>query len=878
MELIDRTVLVRNILRPMLLAAAICLCLETSMATTFVVNSTADAGDASPGDDVCETATGNGVCTLRAAVQEAGAVTTPNTIVVPPGTYNLSTSAACTYMYVGNPAAITETMSALCIRGNVTITGAGAGSTIIDAGGGAATGSVSFRAMVISADATLSLSGVTIQHGFGTGGLTIVGGGGIINEGDLTLTNSVLTLNVAAAAGGGGITNDGVLVMDSTTVSSNTAAANGGTGGGLRNTGTATITASTFSLNSASGGGGIYNGNVFTQSALNISTSTLSGNNVQFSGGGISNDGAMTLTNVTVSGNTGNAGAGIFQHSGPANLNSVTVAFNHAQESAGGVNGSVTVRNTIIANNLADEFPLPDCSPDPSVSQGHNLIQHISGCTFSGNTASDIYGQDPLLGALASNGGPTQTHALQAGSPALDAGDPSTPGTGGTSCPAGDQRGILRPQNAHCDIGAFERVAGLSVTGILPAHAGNSGPAVVVASGSGFQPGAAITLRRSGQPVISGGTAAVEDGNAAMAESIDLTGAAPGQWDVVVTDPDGTNVTLPGGFAVETARTPQVWAQMAGPNAQRAGQTAVFTILYGNSGNVEADAVPLDLSVPANLALTALFPLAPPPPQTGQVLSDPTLAPLYVQPGPELGVVNVPLLIPVIPAGSSGALQITLTIPSTAAHGSTFTLSASAGNPSMNPALDPTVLSQAVTGAEDYAQNILGLTIPASQIQGLNQYATNQYQNAVAAGRAALVANLGTVAPVYSLSQFTIDLALFGTASSGAAPLELSRADRHGDALEKLAGRRRVVERPMGGSKPCTATNVLTEGTTKNKAAVALMEMNLLRYRTVRRPKTGSLPRSAATCQTTRFRPTVRPVGRTPEAAAPPGFCTILST
>jgi hypothetical protein len=64
------------------------------------------------------------------------------------------------------------------------------------------------------------------------------------------------------------------------------------------------------------------------------------------------------------------------------------------------------------------------------------------------------------LGPLASNGGPTQTHALNAGSVAIDAGDPGVPGSGATACETTDQRGITRPQGPGCDIGAFEVVVG----------------------------------------------------------------------------------------------------------------------------------------------------------------------------------------------------------------------------------------------------------------------------------------------------------------------------------------------------------------------------------------------------------------------------------
>jgi hypothetical protein len=83
------------------------------------------------------------------------------------------------------------------------------------------------------------------------------------------------------------------------------------------------------------------------------------------------------------------------------------------------------------------------------VSEGHNLIQSESGCTRTGDLASDMVDADPLIGLLAANGGPTLTHALLSGSPAIDA-------AAGTACPATDQRGVARPQGGACDIGSYE--------------------------------------------------------------------------------------------------------------------------------------------------------------------------------------------------------------------------------------------------------------------------------------------------------------------------------------------------------------------------------------------------------------------------------------
>jgi CSLREA domain-containing protein len=153
---------------------ALCFAALPSWAATFTVSSTADVVDATPGDGICETAAGNGICTLRAAIQEAGALPGANTIIVPAGTYFLSATPACLYKLAGDPAVLTQNMSALCVRGTVTISGAGSNATIIDAGGaGGATCCGDYpaaRGMVISADSVASISGVTVQNGLSNGG------------------------------------------------------------------------------------------------------------------------------------------------------------------------------------------------------------------------------------------------------------------------------------------------------------------------------------------------------------------------------------------------------------------------------------------------------------------------------------------------------------------------------------------------------------------------------------------------------------------------------------------------------------------------------------------------------------------------------------
>ena len=414
-------------------------------AATIAVTSTGDAHDANTGDGTCDDGTGN--CTLRAAIEQAAS---GDTITVPAGTYTLTLG------------------SELAIDKSLTLTGAGSGDTIIQA----ATSSADATSRVFNiTGGSVAISDVAVQNGntAGVGGgiynedsgtvkisnSTVSGntarsaGGGIVNSrGALTLINSTVSGNTARSGGGGGIVNSrgalnlinstvsgntagdsggginhflGVLTMTNSTISDNTA----GAGGGIRNFGTGNVIDSTISGNSASGGGGIYN----DSGTLNINNGTVSGNSAR-SGGGIYNRGTLSLTNSTITGNVADTGSG--------------GGIRH-------VSGTAELDNAIIAENTAATGP--DCS-GTLTSLGYNLIGDDTDCGFAPVTG-DLVNVDPLLAPLQDNGGPSFTHALLPGSPAIN----HIPVE---DCEVTtDQRGVARPQGAACDIGAFEfRVPG----------------------------------------------------------------------------------------------------------------------------------------------------------------------------------------------------------------------------------------------------------------------------------------------------------------------------------------------------------------------------------------------------------------------------------
>ncbi len=237
-------------------------------------------------------------------------------------------------------------------------------------------------------------------------------------------------------------------------------------GGGISNSGTSgtlTLANSTISGNSTSNyGGGIYN-----IGTLTVTNSTISGNSAPL-GGGIRNDGTLTVTNSTISGNSTSAygGGGIINKDGTLTVTNSTISGNSAGNYGGGIynwGGTSSLANTIVAGNSAN-LGDPDASGDPFTSQGYNLIGNTGGS--SGWIDSDLLNQDALLGPLQDNGGPTKTHALLVGSPALNAIPKGTNGCGTTITK--DQRGVKRPQAGKCEIGSLEEDVPPTVTSVVP--------------------------------------------------------------------------------------------------------------------------------------------------------------------------------------------------------------------------------------------------------------------------------------------------------------------------------------------------------------------------------------------------------------------------
>jgi Ca2+-binding RTX toxin-like protein len=436
----------------------------------------------------------SGPGSLRQAIADAAP---GETIVVPASTYTLSSGQ-------------------LAIAKSLSIAGAGAEGTIIRSGGG-------FRVVEVSgAGNSVNMSGVTIRDGF-TGPGNSEGGGVFNHDGPvLTLQSVIVTNNQANADGGpgqfggiatgGGIANEnGTLRLLDSKVLSNTASAVGGNGsfggiaegGGVASLGPFTIEGSTISGNTADtrGGqgptdsdqfGGIADGGGFfavvnDPPGSSLSSTTLNGNLADASEGpggfaGIAEGGGMflvtngppvALSNATFAANTVRVlGGGIGTGGGLfGNANSSTLTLTSSTLSANAIEGpsssgsggnfftgsgsDTKIANTIISGGVGPAGS-ENCGSGGE-SQGFNL-DSLDQCGF--HAGGDQVNIDPQLGPLASNGGPTQTMALAATSPAVDKG--SAFGL------IADQRGLARPFDFAAipnsaaaggdgaDIGAFE--------------------------------------------------------------------------------------------------------------------------------------------------------------------------------------------------------------------------------------------------------------------------------------------------------------------------------------------------------------------------------------------------------------------------------------
>jgi hypothetical protein len=393
---------------------------------------------------------------------------------------------------------INLTSGELVIGKNITITGPGSNLLTVRPSSGSF-----FRVFDVMPSHSITIQGLTISFGYAG---SAQGGGIYLDEHvTATLAECVLTNNFTGDIGGAifidGYGGGAMLTVLNSTITGNTAGStdHGGSGAGIESTAAVlTIINSTVSNNTAWIGNdfnGGYGGGIDSGGTVEISSTTISGNQAGIIGGGLSLSGPATITNSTISGNT----AGLFGPVGPTGLGggisdfgpltiiNTTISGNNAHGSTfkgggegGGIynGGSADIGNSTLSGNQADvhggsiyggTFDIGNSilnggSPEniydaTATSLGYNVCSDDGGGFLKG--PGDQINTDPLLGPLQDNGGSTFTHELLTGSPAIDAGDPNF-----TPPPYYDQRGpdFWRERNGRIDVGSFEVQTGSTPT------------------------------------------------------------------------------------------------------------------------------------------------------------------------------------------------------------------------------------------------------------------------------------------------------------------------------------------------------------------------------------------------------------------------------
>lgn len=364
------------------------------------------------------------------------------------GIYAMGSAAISNSFIAGNSA--TADGGGIYGRGSLTIVDCEVtGNRAFDDGGGIwlySTGTLTLTRVTISGNQADVWGGGVFSSGIATidqcdiSGNQAYEGGGIYCSSGLTINNSRVTENVATGYNGGGVFSSGKLLLSNSTVSGNETMRNGG---GLYCSGDASVKNSAISSNNAAmSGGGIAAG-----ASLELLNSTISQNTASASAGGVwcRGSSATVLQSTIYRNKTTGVGGGVFIDSGALWLDGSIVAGNFAQsgmDATGLLGASLHARFSLIGNNSGSGL---GTTPAGLTDANGNLI----------GGATDQTMIDPKLGLLAENGGPTKTHALLPGSPALNSG--ALNAGGGTL--QFDQRGtpFTRVFGDRVDMGAYER-------------------------------------------------------------------------------------------------------------------------------------------------------------------------------------------------------------------------------------------------------------------------------------------------------------------------------------------------------------------------------------------------------------------------------------
>ncbi len=390
----------------------------------FIVNTASDMGDGICGSDP-------GDCSLRDALTTNNLAGGSAEVQFDPTVFSA-------------PTTITLTGARLSVTAPVTISGPGTDVLTIARDDSnpcvinASSEPGEFR--VLAASATLTASSLTILGGCVDGG-NYADGGGIYATQLLTLDSVLVTGNSAQSDGGGVAATGGISIINSQ-VSGNSAS---GRGGGLFSGANLEALNSSIADNESFRGAGVY---LFSGTS-DIAYSTISANTATQDGGGVLIGGyptSLTMQNATISGNSsGSEGGGVNIGSGnylaTADVSIVDNIANIASQVKASESTWATTRSL-----MASDGTTPNCTYSSSLLSGNFNLSSDGSC---GSATTEVSRANLALGILDNNGGATETHALEFGSVAINAGS--------TGCSGNDQRGETRSFGVACDIGAYER-------------------------------------------------------------------------------------------------------------------------------------------------------------------------------------------------------------------------------------------------------------------------------------------------------------------------------------------------------------------------------------------------------------------------------------
>ncbi|MGO9918990.1 MAG: beta strand repeat-containing protein, partial [Isosphaeraceae bacterium] len=496
----------------------------------------------------------------------------------------------------------------------------GPGADLVAISGGNAVG-----VFEVEASTSAVLSGLTVEDGLSSAAASPAssGGGGIDNLGTLAIANCIIENNLATSPNGdhgGGIDNEetGFMTVDGSTVEGNSA----GFGGGVFNGGTMIVTGSSIATNAAgSEGGGIGSngllavsnstvtgnqaadgGGIFNAGEMALSSATVADNQASDKGGGITNAAPLTLANCTIADNSASVGGGI-DNMYNTEMVSTTIAYNRSTSpgSGGGLyNGGYAagMYYAIVALNTDDTGADDIGGNGVNSNSFENLIgTGGSGGLTNGSSGNQVGVANPGLGAgLANNGGPTQTIALLAGSPAI------VPGVNYYSPFAGaettDQRGAPRTVNNTVNIGAFQS-QGFNVTADItdPTYgAGQVGLTVSAVDGPGGNQAAGFIYNIDwGDGTAQNADITSVPASAGNGSGVPLshTYASPGVYTVSLTVVDeGLEVSPPATAVIVASSTPADNISLSGGTT--AGQVAI-----------SSDTTPATVYTPTDLVFVA---------------------------------------------------------------------------------------------------------------------------------------------------------------------------------------------------------------------------------------------------------------------------------